>query len=159
MVVEERKLKVSGSTALAPQKKAVPKKRVKPPKRKRKTDNKREILKVIRAGGAIFITGSIAFSIVFRYSTIYSNQKEIISIKDEIGRTKEKNEELKVNLLKLNNISYVEEIATKDLNMVQPNGDSVAYYELEKNESKENATEEKGKISVLLDKIKNVLFN
>lgn len=159
MIVEERKHKVSGSAALAPRKKVVPRKRIKTPKKKRKTSTKNDVLKGIKAGGAILITGCVAFSIVFRYSTIYSNQKEIIAIRDEIGKVKEKNEELKVNLLKLNNISYVEEIATKDLKMIEPNGDSVAYYELEKNDKKENTTEEKGKISVLLDKIKNVLFN
>lgn len=160
MVVEEKKHRVSGSTALAPQRKAVPKKRAKvKPRKRKKSNNKKKILITLKVGATIVITGFICFTMLYRYSLIYTNQKQLISLQGEISTIKEKNEELKVNLLKLNNISAVEQSATKDLNMIAPDSSNVAYYNLEKTSPKDENTNKKGTVALLVDKLKNILFN
>ena len=165
MVIENKKDAVSGNTALASQVNPLPSKRVKNPtkqspnKEELRKIKKQKVLKFLKLNGIIVTAGVLGIVIVFRYSIIYSNQKEIIDLQEEIQTLKEENEDLSVKLLKFNNISYIEEVATKELKMVEPKSTNAIYCNI--NAIEEIATsstnEEKG--DSLLSKIKNLLFN
>ncbi|HAK43099.1 MAG TPA: hypothetical protein DCM59_10890 [Clostridium sp.] len=165
MVVENKKDAVSGNTALASQVNPLPSKRVKnptkqsPSKEELRKIKKQKMLKFLKLNGTIVTAGVLGVIIVFRYSTIYSNQKEIIALQEEIQTLKEENEDLSVKLLKFNNISYIEEVATKELKMVEPKSTNAIYCDINAIEeiATSSANEEKG--DSLLSKIKNLLFN
>jgi cell division protein FtsL len=165
MVVENRKNVVSGNTALASQVNPLPRERVKSPikqgpsKEELKRIRKQRISKFLKLNGSIVAVGIVGSVIIFRYSTIYHNQKEIIALQEEIQTVTEKSEDLSINLLKFNNISYIEEVATKELKMIEPKSTNAIYCNINSIEeiATSSANEEKG--DSLLSKIKNLLFN
>lgn len=165
MVVENRKNMVNGNTALASQVNPLPRERVKAPDKQGLSKEelikirKQKIAKFLKLNGSIVAAGLVGAIIVSRYSAIYNNQKELIVLQEQIQTLTEESEDLKIKLLKFNNFSYIEEIATKELKMIEPKSTNAIYCDI--NAIKETATsstnEEKG-VS-LLSKIKNLLFN
>lgn len=124
MLLENDTNLINGSTVLAPQKTALPKEKVRiseeAKKRQREELQKERVYKALKFAGCLGATFAVSFTIIFRYSTIYSNQKDISKVQSEIYKLSQNNESLKVGLLKYNNLSYIEEVATKELKMVQP---------------------------------------
>ncbi len=66
---------------------------------------------------------------------------------------------MRIKLLKFNNFSYIEEVATKELKMIEPKSTNAIYCDIDaiKEIATSSTNEEKG-VS-LLNKIKNLLFN
>lgn len=165
MVVENRKNAISGNTALASQANPLPRERVKNPtkqgqsKEELRKIKKQKMLKFFKFNGSIVAAGILGAVIVSRYSIIYTNQKEIAAIQEEIQTLTEESEDLSIKLLKFNNISYIEEVATKELKMIKPKSTNAIYCNINAIEeiATNSANEEKG--DSLLSKIKNLLFN
>ena len=101
----------------------------------------------------------MGLTIVGRYGSIYADQKEIISLQEKIHVMKEESEALSVKLLKYDNIAYIEEVATKELNMIKPKSGEAVYVDMQNVEpvAAENNGTQKGKN--LFSKIKDLLFN
>ncbi len=165
MVVENRKNRVSGNTALASQVNPLPRERVKTPtkqgpsKEELRKIRKQKIAKFLKLNGSIVAAGLVGVIIVSRYSAIYNNQKEIIVLQEQIQTLTEESEDLRIKLLKFNNFSYIEEVATKELKMIEPKSTNAIYCDIDaiKEIATSSTNEEKG-VS-LLSKIKNLLFN
>nr|WP_243429051.1 cell division protein FtsL [Clostridium pascui] len=60
-------------------------------------------------------------------------QRELNAIGLEINTINKENENLRVELVKFNNLQYIEDVATKKLNMVSPTKSNIMYCNL-KNE-------------------------
>ncbi|MGG7163969.1 FtsB family cell division protein [Clostridium ihumii] len=166
MVVEKNNNTISGSNALKSNV-AVEKKvrHQNPDKNNRGKVDKQRIVKnklcFIRnmAIGFVVIT-----AVLFRYSIIYNNQIKINNIKTEIHNVKAENESMKVQLLKLNNLSYIEDIAINKLKMVKPDAQKAMYVGLtnvidnnaEKPSSKSDTN--KSNSNSIISKIKKILF-
>lgn len=165
MEVENRKTAVSGNNALQTAARPLPKERVKNPEidRQRKEEQRKakkvKILKFLKFNGSIVAAGVVGLTIVGRYGSIYADQKQIISLQEKIHVMNEESEALSVKLLKYDNIAYIEEVATKELNMVKPKSGEAVYVDMESVEpiAAENEDSQGGKN--LFSKIKNLLFN
>lgn len=166
MEVEKRKIAVSGSNALKAAARPLPKERVKNPeidrqqREERRKARKVKILKFLKFNGSIVAAGVVGLTIVGRYGSIYADQKQIISLQEKIQVMNEESEALGVKLLKYDNIAYIEEVATKELNMIKPKSGEAVYVDMENVES--IATEANGDAQEsvsLFSKIKELLFN
>ncbi|MFL0195515.1 hypothetical protein ACJDU8_08040 [Clostridium sp. WILCCON 0269] len=135
MIVINEKDMINGNTVLQPEYK--PYKETEEKKyRHKKTgkDKKRNIkvkkkLQVIRNIGLAFTVGLI---LVYRYSIIYDMQTELNSVEVNISEVNRQNENLKVDLVKYNNLQYIENSAINKLHMVVPNQANAAYVNLDK---------------------------
>jgi cell division protein FtsL len=161
MLLENETNLINGSTVLAPQRTALPKEKVRineeVKKRQRQQQQKERVYKALKFAGCLGAAFTVSFTIIFRYSTIYSNQKDLSKVQSEIYNLSQNNESLKVGLLKFNNISYIEEIATKELKMVKPIAGNAVHCDLK---SVETALDKNiGSTSMeWLKKIKDFLF-
>ncbi|MBC2580657.1 hypothetical protein [Clostridium sp. DJ247] len=135
--------------------------REKEAKRKIKERNQRQRrlkdkVKVIRN---IALTFAIGLTLVGRYCYIYNMQMELNSIKSNIGETNKDNENLKVELVKYNNLQYIEETAINRLHMLPPDKSSAIYTDLHKDVIQ--YTEKKSKEETqqnIWNKLKKMLF-
>lgn len=160
MLLENESNSIHGNTVLAPKTTALPKEKVKIKKKVKSNseENRQRLLKAMKFAGTLGSTFVIAFTILFRYSSIYSTQKELIQVSNEISNLAEENEGLKVQLLKYNNISYIEEVATKQLKMVTPVAGSATYCNLNSIELPHEEKNTESASSKFLDKLKSFLF-
>jgi cell division protein FtsL len=113
-------------------------------------------VKIIRNIALTFIVGLV---LVGRYSIIYNMQKELNSIKSNINTINRENENLKVELVKFNNIQFIEDTAINKLHMVRPDKSLAIYTDLDKeivqSTEKKKETEEQQNI---WNKLKKILF-
>ena len=103
---------------------------------------------------AIFLVGMV---IMARYSMIYANQKSISNIKTQISKTKYKNDDLRIYLMKFKDIKNVDDVARNKFKMVEPSVNNTYYYDLGKDNFEDNKKVNKS-VSNLIEKIKNILF-
>ncbi|MDW8799630.1 cell division protein FtsL [Clostridium sp. A1-XYC3] len=127
-------------------------------KRRHKQVNRRvkNKMKIIRNIALIFIIG---LTLVGRYCIIYDMQMELNSIKSNINTINKENENLRVELVKFNNIQQIEETAVSKLHMVKPDKSMAVYTNISKetiqsSEKKKQVEEEKS----IWSRIKRVLF-
>ncbi|WP_245331434.1 cell division protein FtsL [Clostridium algifaecis] len=122
-------------------------------KRKRTNKNKvRNKLRVIRNIGIIFIIGIILIS---RYSAIYNMQMELNSTQNRIENLNTENGNLMVELVKYNNLQYIEDNAINKLHMIQPSKASVVYVDLNKSIVKQETSDKNNKkFNTVLNKLK-----
>jgi len=160
MLLENERNSIQGNTVLAPTTTTLPKERVKVKEQvKKKTqDNRKRLIKALKFAGTLGCSFTIAFTILFRYSSIYSAQKKLIEVNGQISSLAEENESLKVQLLKFNNISYIEEVATKELKMVRPVAGSAVFCNLKSIELPHEEKNEENSSKKLLSKVKDFLF-
>lgn len=125
----------------------------------KKKTNKRISSKVcvIRNIALVFIVGAL---LIARYSIIYDMQRNLNAIKSDITETSRENESLKVELVKYNNLRFIEETATAKLHMIQPDKNAAVYVSLDKNYFPNVAEKDDKLVSQqnLIQKIKNLLF-
>ena len=165
MEVENRKNAISGSNALKTAARPLPKERVKNPeierqqREERKKARKAKILKFLKFNGSILAAGVVGLTIVGRYGSIYAGQKEIIALQENIRVMKEESEAMSVKLLKYDNIAYIEEVATKELNMIKPYSGEAVYVDLGAVEPIAADGQDSQKGMDLFSKIKGLLFN
>lgn len=148
IVMNEDKI-INGNNAMQPEyteeKQMI--KRRKP--KKNKINNK---LKVIRNIGLVFIIG---LTLIARYSIIYNMQMGLNSSQNRIENLNRDNENLMVELVKYNNLQYIEDTAVNKLHMVQPEKSSVVYVDLNKSIiKKETSDKDNKKFNSILDMLK-----
>ncbi|WP_096635526.1 cell division protein FtsL [Clostridium cochlearium] len=147
IVTDKKNYYVDGSTVMAHEvhiEEKSQKKKEKKVFRKKIPNNSRKKLSIIGKILTVFIVGTI---IIGRYSKIYNMQKQLNNINNSIVKLNKENENLKVELLKLNNIKSVEDIAIGKLKMSVPTKENMIYCDMSKEIFKlnKNANEEKNK--------------
>ncbi|MBM7869371.1 cell division protein FtsL [Clostridium pascui] len=137
MIITEKKAYesyINGNTVLAPEPEISQNEGHKENNNKKGTKKDKKIssgkLKALRNIGVTFIIG---VTLIGRYSMIYGMQRELNAIGLEINTINKENENLRVELVKFNNLQYIEDVATKKLNMVSPTKSNIMYCNL-KNE-------------------------
>ncbi|WP_125152212.1 septum formation initiator family protein [Clostridium rectalis] len=135
MIVSGNEEYIRGNTALAPQ--------VEPEIKKEKSKKKQNRSKILKKKNksiqkkaktikSISIAFIIGVALLSRYSYIYNMQQNLNNINKGITKLNKNNENLKVELVKYNNIQYIEDIATKKLKMTKPSKNSIVYCDLNK---------------------------
>lgn len=164
MIVVNEESFIQGNTVLQPEYKPYrdngsyeeDKKRKLNKKRKVKTRLKNKV-KVIRNIALTFIVGLV---LVGRYCVIYNMQMELNSLKSNINEINRENENLKVELVKYNNLQYIEDIATNKLKMLPPDKGAAVYTDLDKENIKIIEKKEKDKVEKqnIWNKLTKILF-
>lgn len=116
--------------------------------------NKNKKYSMMKTVATLFLVGMV---LVVRYSIIYANQKQISNIKSEISSVQYRNDDLKVYLLKFNDIKNVDETARNKNKMVEPGVNNTYYYDLSKDNFKNDKEKNNGGIDII-EKIKKYLF-
>ncbi|AZV55994.1 hypothetical protein DMR38_04915 [Clostridium sp. AWRP] len=131
MILMNKDSMVNGNTVLQPEYK--PYKETEEKKIKTKAPNRalkvKKKLRVIRNICVIFIVGVI---LVYRYCAIYNSQTELNSIENDISEINKQNENLRVELVKYNNLGYIEDNAINKLQMKVPDKGNAVYINLDK---------------------------
>ncbi len=124
-------------------------------------DKKRRVkvkkkLKIIRNIGLAFIVGIV---LVYRYSVIYNMQTELNSVESSINEIDRENENLKVDLVKYNNLQYIENNAVNKLHMIVPDRANAVYVNLDKKtvKTQEDVDEIKTQKGIL-NKLKQLIW-
>lgn len=97
--------------------------------RKMRNNRFKNKLSIIRNILIIFIVG---IAIVFRYSMIYNNENKLSDVKNEEKRVVAENEQLKLDLVKLDNLSSIEDVAVNQLHMIRADKSAVVFMDLSK---------------------------
>lgn len=108
----------------------------------------------------IVIAFLIGITIVWRYGIIYNMQGNINSLDNSIKETIAENDSLNIKLATLSNLSTLEDVSTKKLNMVRMDSNQIVYSDLTKNNFKINKIVLSGSKteSGFIDKIMKLLF-
>lgn len=115
----------NGSSALKPQRKGIEPKRKRNNEKKNNVDKKKKyIYKQKKTRNAVFQVAILIFILGFititRDVKVYSIQGEVIKINNDIKILTNENEALQVELLKVNSLEKIVEIAKNKLKMVNP---------------------------------------
>lgn len=124
-------------------------------KNKLNEKRKKQHINTIKAIALVFICGII---VVWRYGVAYNVQKQLTSIKSEQSNLIRANDNLKLELKKVNNFKYIEENAESKFGMVKPDNNNVIIADLSKDNFK-NQQEEKKKSVTFINKIKQLFAN
>ncbi len=146
---------ISGNTVLAPNYEPYRESEQKRQVRKNRS-SKNNINKKIIVIRNIMIAFIVGITLVGRYCIIYNLQSELNTTKQNIAALNKENENLKVDLVKYNNIQYIEDVAVNKLGMVTPDRNDAIYADVSKKtiisaESKSN--EGKNAVNALAEKI------
>lgn len=165
IVTNKNNMGVSGNNALAPKKIpsiATQEKTYEELQRSKKQYIRKSKHKAVKqkfnALKLIAIGFIAAFFLIYRYSLIYNMEKDIIEVKKQIYNVNAENENLKIGLLKYDNIKLIEEKSEKELNMLPKSSNNVQYIDLNKNNFKDASVSEGKTKNNILKKIKEILF-
>ena len=161
VIVEKNKFGMDGNTVLSPQEETrkrsyedleKSRQQAKQSKKLKDMKKKKGVLTNIALG---FVIGII---IIARYCIIYNYQNTASKSKAEIELLSKENDSYKVQLIKFRNISYIEEMATEKLNMVEPRISDIQYCNLSKNNLAAKENLEVKVSNEIVNKIKNFIF-
>lgn len=166
MVMDKKQQYVKGNTALAPEKQEreplrkeeydlLRKSKIERANRLKHNKNikKRKVLKSI---AVIFVFG---FAIMFNESKLYDRQQEITQINKQINEINKTNEDLRIQLVKLNGLNNIKDAADNKLQMVIPQNGSEVRVDFSKNNFAEVPRDDKESLAKeFLAKIKGLLF-
>lgn len=138
MVVERERFSTTGSAALKEERRflgneAIEKQRELERQIKQHKNRKNRILKASRGRviAYIILTFLFAFSLMLRYSYIYSIQNEFAKTQQNVAAIQRTNENLKIQLLKLNDEKEIHKKAAA-LGMIQPERSSAVFVDFTK---------------------------
>lgn len=101
----------------------------------------------------------IGMALVYRYTALYNMQRDISKIERNIKAVDAENENLRIELIKYNNINYLEENSLKKLNMTYPSKNSIAYCDLAKDNFTHDTNKNNNSIpKKVFEKVKSILF-
>ncbi|MBK5241267.1 hypothetical protein [Clostridium sp.] len=161
MIVAKNTLQMDGNTVLSPDESfrkrryddlEKSRKQAEQAKIQKDIENKKSVLKNILL---VFVIG---VTIISRYCMIYSYQDVASKTKAKLEIVNKENSAYKVQLLKFKNINYVEEIALGRLNMVKPQISDIEYMNLSKNNLEVKSELQVKKSTMILEKIKDIIF-
>lgn len=134
MIITDKGNYIKGNTALAPELQPNEENNKESKVEKQKVIKKRNLriknkLKILRNISITFVLG---VALIGRYGKIYSLQKQLNTVNQNISSINKENENLKVELVRFSNIQYIEDVATKKLKMVRPTKGSIIYCDMNK---------------------------
>lgn len=100
------------------------------PRKKKKIKQNKDLkikLKVISTIGLVFL---LSFLTISRFTVIMSMSADIRDIKSEIKKVQKENENIKVDLARMDNIRNIEHVAMNQYGMVVPQRDEVIYIDV-----------------------------
>lgn len=127
---------INGNTVLVPDYEPYRKKSEQKDKKlrqiKKEQANKRKLVheKVLSLVLCIFVFGIAS---IYRYCSVYKAQMQLTEVNSEISSIQKENDDLKLKMIKYNNMQYIEETATSKLHMVRADKNSVIYANLTNN--------------------------
>lgn len=130
MIVMNKNKMINGNNAMQPEYESY-----EDYKKKRKIEvrtrhrNIKHKLRIMRNIAIVFIVGMV---LIARYSIIYNMQNQLTTVQNNIDRLSRENDNLTVELVKYNNLEYIEENAIKKLHMIQPEKSTAVYADLNK---------------------------
>ncbi|MCI6277786.1 MAG: cell division protein FtsL [Clostridium sp.] len=124
-------------------------------KNKLNEKKKKQHINTIKAIAIVFVCGLV---VVWRYGVAYNVQKQLTSIKSEQNALVRANDNLRLELKKVNNFKYIEENAESKFGMVKPDNNNVIIADLSKDNFKSHQEENK-KSSTFINKIKQLFAN
>lgn len=124
-------------------------------KNKLNEKKKKQHINTIKAIAIVFVCGLV---VVWRYGAAYNVQKQLTSIKSEQNALVRANDNLRLELKKVNNFKYIEENAESKFGMVKPDNNNVIIADLSKDNFKSHQEENK-KSSTFINKIKQLFAN
>lgn len=166
MIIANKNFSVEGSAALNPQRRELGNtedekyKKIKESqknvlRRKKQIQLKRQA----RIIGLIFITFILGFTIIYRYSKIYTLQRELADVQDKSNNLKSQNDDLSKRLMMYSNIDEIQSKATEKLHMIQPDNTKAVYVDLNKNSVKvQKNYDESNQGKSILEVIESKLF-
>lgn len=134
MIVVNKDNAISGNTVLQPEYVPYVEEREEELRRRAKEKKLRQKrlkgkIKIIRNITLAFTVGVI---LIGRYCVIYNMQQQLNSIGNNINEINRDNENLKVELVKYNNIQYIEDAAVSKLHMIPPDKGTAVQADLDK---------------------------
>jgi cell division protein FtsL len=166
-LVEDKKMRyIKGSTALAPEKQqsgpvrkedyeVLKKSKIERENRlkHKKNLNKRKVIKAI---SFVFAAG---IALMFNEGRLYEKQQKVSQINREITDISKQNEDIRIQLVKLNSLSSIKNTADNTLNMVMPKREEVIYVDFSRSNFAEVPQDDKESLAEdFFAKIKNLLF-
>lgn len=107
----------------------------------------------------IIVSFGIGMTLVYRYTALYNMQRELSKVENNIKAVNSENENLRIELIKFNNLNYLEENSLKKLNMTYPSKNSIAYCDLTKDNFSRGTVKNDNSIpKKVLNKVKSILF-
>jgi cell division protein FtsB len=161
VIIEKNKFEIRGNTVLAPDESFRKRNYEDLQKSREQTKHSKRLRNMKKKKSAlinIFLGFVIGVTIISRYSMIYSYQGTTAKAKAEIEVLNKENDAYKVQLIKFNNISYIEKIATEKLHMVSPRISDIQYCNLSKNNLKTKENSEVKISNNIINKIKDIIF-
>lgn len=149
------KIMINGNTVLAPNHVPYRESEQKRQVRKNKS-SKKNINKKIVIMRNIMIAFIVGITLIGRYCIIYNLQSELNTTRQNIVALNKENENLKVELVKYNNIQYIEDVAVNKLGMVTPDRNDAIYADISKETiitAESESGEGKNAVTVLAEKI------
>lgn len=147
MIIGNEELYVRGNTVLKPEKVKIEnensKKYEKFNEQRKQLKLKEERRSKVKMVSYIFMFFIVGFTVIYRYSLIYGIQKEYVETRQSAAVLQKENENLRVNLIKLEDNEEINNKITS-MKMVNANKAACAGVDLDKavfNEKKENKTE------------------
>lgn len=124
-------------------------------KNKLNEKKKKQHINTIKAIALVFVCGLI---VVWRYGAAYNVQKQLTTIKSEQNALVRANDNLKLELKKVNNFKYIEENAESKFGMVKPDNNNVIIADLSKDNFKSHQEGSKKSVT-FINKIKELFSN
>lgn len=136
MVASNKNYSINGNAALMPKRRPLEEDEELRQLRKSKEEHLRnkkhaQNKKKARVMLSIAFTFIVGVALVYRYSVIYTMQKNLISAQTDIDNLNKNNDDLHYQLAKYNNINYIQQKAS-DLHMVQPDKSTITTVNLNK---------------------------
>lgn len=127
---------------------------------KRNRNTKKRINSKAKIIGNTILAFIIGLVLIGRYCVIYNMQMELNLTKHNINEINKENENLKVELVKYNNLQYIEETATSKLQMLPPDKGAAVYTNLDKENIKitEKKVQDKVEKQNIWSRLTKVLF-
>ncbi len=162
IVVNEDNI-ISGNTVLQPEYVPYEEKDWEKEESKRKAKNKKLKQKRLKSKIKIIRNITLAFTVgvilVGRYCIIYNMQRQLNSVSTNINELSKDNENLKVDLVKYNNVQYIEDAAVNKLHMIPPDKGTAVHKDLDKEIIKQGDKKSEGQVPKdLWNKVAKMLF-
>lgn len=160
---------IKGSTALAPERKKrvrKPDKKYKQIQRRKKLQNKNILLRNKRKSDRKYVLTvamvifSLGFITISGDSKVYTMQKQVTDLNNEIKQTEEANEALRVEMLKNSSLNNIEKNASNKLSMAIPKKDETMKIDFSQNyfkDLKSNVTDNNTKETNLFSKLLSLI--
>ncbi|PRR86588.1 Cell division protein FtsL [Clostridium luticellarii] len=159
MIVMDEGNMVNGNTVLQPEYKPY-KKHGSDIRKKKNINRQAKVKKKLKVLLSICVFFIIGLTLIYRYSVIYNMQTELNSLESNISSINKQNENLTVELVKYDNLEYIEKNAANSrMGMIVPDKGNAVYVNLNRPIIKaQSDLDEAKKQKGILDKLKQLIW-